>query len=78
MHRPTKDNLDAHERLKADLRIRGTSLAQIARDLGVTDSAVTLVGKGFNRSRKIEAALSEAVGTTPEQLFPDRDEGRTK
>lgn len=72
MRQPSKKSLDAHERLKAELRIRGTSLAQISRDLGVTDSALSLVGKGFHRSRRIEKALADAVGTTPEALFPDR------
>lgn len=75
MRQPSKLSLDAHERLKAELRIRGTSLAQISRDLGVTDLALSLVGKGFNRSRRIEKALADAVGTTPEALFPDRYQG---
>ncbi len=75
MRTPSKQNLDAHERLKAELRIRGTSLARVARDLGVSDAALTLVGKGCNRSRRIEKALAGAVGTTPEALFPDRYQG---
>ncbi len=75
MRQPSKQSLDAHERLKAELRIRGTSLAQISRDLGVTDSALSLIGKGFHRSRRIEKALADAVGSTPEALFPDRYPG---
>lgn len=75
MRTPSKQNLDAHERLKAELRIRGTSLARIARELGVSDAALTLVGKGCNRSRRIEHALARAVCTTPEALFPDRYQG---
>lgn len=71
MRSPTKANLDAHERLKAELRIRGTSLAQISRDLGVSDSALTLVGKRMCRSKRIEEALALAVGASPEDLFPD-------
>lgn len=55
----------------SDLRVRGSSLAKIARELGVTDFAVTLVGKRMCRSAKIEQALAEALQTTPEQLFPD-------
>ena len=75
MRQPSKQSLDAHERLKAELRIRGTSLAQISRELGVTDSALSLVGKGFHRSRRIEKALADAVDSTPEALFPDRYPG---
>lgn len=75
MRTPSKQNLDAHERLRAELHIRGTSLARIARELGVSDAALTLVGKGGNLSRRIEKALARAVGITPEALFPDRYQG---
>ncbi|MBL3596672.1 helix-turn-helix domain-containing protein [Rhodovulum sulfidophilum] len=75
MRTPTKADLDAHERLKAELRIRGTSLAQISRELGVSDSALTLVGKRMCRSQRIEEALALAVGKAPEDLFPASREG---
>lgn len=72
MRTPSKQSLDAHERVKAELRIRGTSLAQVSRELGVSDSWLTLVGKGFYRSKRIEKALADALGTTPEKLYPER------
>ncbi len=75
MRTPSQKELHFHERLKAELRINGTSLAQIARDLGVNDSALTLVGKRICRSKRIEKALAEAIGTTPEALFPDLNKG---
>ena len=74
MRTPTKADLDAHERLKAELRIRGTSLAQISRELGFSDSALTLVGKRMCRSQRIEEALAHAVGRSPEELFPIHEE----
>ena len=40
MRTPTKADLDAHERLKAELRMRGTSLAQISRDLEQLSRAI--------------------------------------
>ncbi len=61
-----------HERLKFELRLRGQSLASVARQLDVTQSTVSMVSKGKNRSRRIERALANALETTPEQLFPDR------
>ena len=64
----------SHERLKAELRIRGTSLAQIARDLGVTNTTVSLVALGKQRSRRVERALA----TTPAGLFPERCAGEAK
>ena len=76
MRTPTKADLDAHERLKAELRIRGTSLAQISRELGVSDSALTLVGKRMCRSQRIEEALAHAVGRSPKELLPIHAEER--
>ncbi|GGG68679.1 MAG: hypothetical protein CMF72_12355 [Mameliella sp.] len=62
----------AHERLKMELRLRGRSIASVARELEVLRSTVTLVSQGLRRSSKIEKALADAVGTTPAELFPDR------
>jgi len=62
----------AHERLKMELRLRGKSIASVARELEVPRSTVTLVSQGRRRSSKIEKALADAVGTTPAELFPDR------
>lgn len=70
----------AHERLKMELRLRGRSIASIARELNVLRSTVTLVSQGLRRSTKIESALAEAVGMTAVQLFPERyatEEGRS-
>lgn len=77
MRRPSKSDLDAHELTKAKLRIKGTSLAHIARELGVTDSALTLVGKRMCRSQKIEKAIAKALGVAPEEVFPDHRPGES-
>ncbi|NVD45100.1 helix-turn-helix domain-containing protein [Qipengyuania atrilutea] len=59
-----------HEHLKWLLQVQGTSLSQIARSLDVRPTAVTMVSKGRGRSRRIEAAIAEAAGLTPAQLWP--------
>lgn len=61
-----------HHRLKARLAARNLTLSDIARRLDVAPSTVTIVSKGFRRSRRIEMALAEAVGTTPDRLWPAR------
>nr|WP_321507943.1 helix-turn-helix domain-containing protein [uncultured Celeribacter sp.] len=70
---------EIHERLKAELRIRGTSLAKIGRELGVTPAAMTLVGKGVSRSARIEGAIALALETTPDALWrrADAEDGMT-
>ena len=71
-----KPNLEKHEFLKFKLRQRGTSLAQISRELQITQGSVTAVSQGHRRSRRVEQALAEAIGVTAEELFKDRYQGR--
>lgn len=61
-----------HERIKGALILRGLSLKSLADDLGVVPTAVSLVSQGKGRSRRIEAAIASAVGSTPERIWPDR------
>lgn len=61
-----------HERLKMELRLRGSSLTQIAFAMGVHPGSVTAVSQGLRRSRRIERALAAAVDKTPAELFPGR------
>ncbi len=61
-----------HERIKMALRLAGSSLSQIARELGVQASTVASVSRGTCRSRRIEAAISGKLGLAPERLWPDR------
>lgn len=65
-----------HERRKMELRLRGSSMRKVAAIVGVQPGSVTAVSQGRRRSRRIEEALAVALGTTPEQLFPDRYERR--
>lgn len=69
---------DAHERLKTALRRRGTSLNRIAKELGVTSAAVSFVGLRKNRSERIEQALADALDITPDELFSEISEKRSK
>jgi len=69
-----KPNLEKHSLLKFRLSQNGTSMAKIARELGITNSSVTVVSQGYRRSKRVEKALAEALNTTPELLFPSRYE----
>jgi Ner family transcriptional regulator len=64
--------LRRHERIKMRLRLKGSSLAQIARELGVTPTTVTIVSQGFRRSRRIEMAIATHLDVAPAQLWPER------
>lgn len=65
-------SLRQHERIKRWLRQRGSSLAEIARELAVAKTTVTSVSQGYRRSRRIEAAIAAKLGRTPQQLWPAR------
>ena len=61
-----------HEWIKMQLRLCGSSLADIARELGVAKTTVTAVSQGLRRSRRIEAAIVAKLGMPPERLWPER------
>ncbi len=61
-----------HEKIKMRLRIRGNSLAKIAKLTGVSGTSMTLISLGKHRSNKIEVAIARALNTTPSELWPDR------
>lgn len=65
-------SLRQHERVKAGLRLHGSSLAIIARELGVAPTTVSIVSQGYRRSRRIEAAIASALGLQPEAVWPER------
>ena len=59
------------ELIKANLRVQGSSLAAIARELDVSLNAVsqTLLGA---RSERIEKAVAAKLQKTVEEVFPAR------
>ncbi len=63
---------EQHELVKMRLRLAGSSLAEIARELSVTPTTVTIVSQGQRRSRRIEQAIATKLGTTAAMLWPDR------
>lgn len=65
-------SLERHEIIKMRLRLAGSSLAQIARELGVAPTTVTTVSQGYRRSRRIERAIAHALCVQPESLWSDR------
>jgi lambda repressor-like predicted transcriptional regulator len=64
---------NAYSKLKADLKSADVTLRSIARDVGVSHTAVTDVARGARRSSRIEQAIADRLNTTPELLWPDRD-----
>ena len=51
------------------MAVRNRTLADLARELGVTRSAVTAVVRGRRRSARIEQAVARACGIPARELF---------
>jgi lambda repressor-like predicted transcriptional regulator len=64
--------VEKHEIIKGMLQLKGTSISEVARELGVAPTTVTVVSKGMRRSKRIETALAAAIGSTPEVVWPER------
>jgi lambda repressor-like predicted transcriptional regulator len=58
--------------LKALIAKAGTSQAQIAHQIGVSDSTMSNVICGRGNSRKVASAIAKAVGKTLDELWPGR------
>lgn len=65
-------DLQRHDLVKFQFRTKGSSLAAVAKDVGVLQSSDTVVSQGYRRSRRIEAAIAGALGTTPCEFYPER------
>lgn len=57
-----------HARIKSALSLKRISLSDIARSLAVTPSTVSIVSRGFRRSRRVEQAIADALGQRPEEM----------
>lgn len=73
MHSP---NPLRHAHLKEELRLRGASLSQVAADLDLSPSTVTIVSQGYRRSHRVQAEIARRLGTTAQALFPERYPGK--
>ena len=67
-----RPEIQRHECIKMQLRLAGSSLTKIARELGVQPSTVASVSRGKSRSRRIEGRIAVVLATAPEHLFPER------
>jgi len=62
--------LQRNEWIKYQLRIRGSSMSELARRLGVTRQAVRNALSGSYP--KMERAIANEIGRSPEHIWPER------
>lgn len=61
-----------HDRIKSALSLKGLTLSDIARQLSVTPSTVSIVSRGFRRSHRVECAIAAALNLDHAVLWPER------
>lgn len=62
----------SHQMIMARLRSAGSGFSAIARELGITPSAVSLVSKGDRCSRRVQQAIADKLGVAPVEIWPAR------
>lgn len=60
------------EKIKAELRIQGYTMARIADELGVCHSAISNVVSGKLVSGRIRNRIAEIVGRPTNAMWPER------
>jgi len=65
-----QDPLQRNEWIKYQLRIRGSSMSDLARRLGVTRQAVRNALSG--PYPRMERAIAHEIGRPPEHIWPER------
>ena len=63
-----------HPEVKQRLKEAGSSLVEVARELGVTSSTVTIVSQGHRTSHRVLSAIAAKLDDEPEELWPSRYE----
>jgi Ner family transcriptional regulator len=63
---------ERHLWIKEALHARGLTFSGIAKDQKVAATTVSIVSRGYRRSRRLEKAIAGALDMTPEQLWPRR------
>lgn len=61
-----------HPEVKQRLKEAGSSLVEVARELGVASSTVTIVSQGHRMSHRVLSAIAAKLNDEPEDLWPSR------
>ncbi len=70
MSEAVEDASARREFIKYALRLQGSSMAAVSRELGVTQSYVSQVCDGSRSSPRIRSAIAQKLNQRPEELWP--------
>ena len=63
---------EKHAQIRAALHQIGSGISALAREISVAPATITVVSQGYRRSRRVELAIADKLGTTPEEIWPER------
>ncbi|KJZ17241.1 helix-turn-helix domain-containing protein [Loktanella sp. S4079] len=63
--------LQRHEFIKSHLRLAGTSLAELSRELGLKSGTMTTVSKGKGQSKRVQIHIAKALNIPASTLWPE-------
>lgn len=72
-----EENLAHHEYLKYRLRLSGTTMAALARELGINHASLICITKRRRRSKRIEQALADKLNVPVDELFNNQGDEQT-
>ena len=67
-------DLARHQEILGRLHQAGFTISSLAAQLKVAPGTVTIVSQGHRKSHRIQSAIAEILGVTPQELFPERYE----
>lgn len=73
-YQPAQVDIENHDAIKRRLRARKITFVKIAKDLGITQPAVTRVCQGYARSIRVESYIAAALDVSISSLWPGRSD----
>lgn len=61
-----------HEQIKAELRIAGTSPAMLADELGISQSSISAVVRGVQRSQRVMGRIAQIIEKPVDEIWPPK------
>lgn len=65
-------DFERHDEIKRRLRAKRVTFLSIAQELGISREYVTMVCQGHRNSHRIQQAIADKLGVTPESLWPEK------
>lgn len=66
------DKKRRHYQIRQRLLDTGYTIQSLADEIGVSRPTVSMVSSGLRTAHRVQEHIAQKLGTTPEELFPER------